>query len=102
MLAVMAESTRMHSKPSRKTSTPMFRMAAVELVPGFVGSGAPCAAMPCQSRTATTSEAPKAMAVLTPGVHGLGGASSMNALFSESEIVITLIEIKSQQGYVNN
>ena len=49
MLAVIAANTRMHSSPSRKTRTPMSRNATVGLVFGWVGSGAPCAVMPCHT-----------------------------------------------------
>ncbi len=57
MLAVIAASTRMHSRPSRKTSTPMSRNATVGLVLGRSGSGAPCSVTPCQTRIATTARA---------------------------------------------
>src|SRR5450755_3783822 len=54
MLAVMAEMTRMHSSPSRKTSTPISRMATPDDVCDSVGSGAPEATTPCQTSTAAT------------------------------------------------
>ena len=43
MLAMIAESTRMHSSPSRKTSTAISRHAGSDLVPGCSGSGVPWA-----------------------------------------------------------
>ena len=57
MLAVMAESTRIHSKPSRNTSTAMLSSAAVGLVFGAVGSGLPPDVMPCQTNTPATMSA---------------------------------------------
>src|SRR5207244_1759753 len=57
MLAVTAASTRMHSRPSRKTRMPMSRNATAGLVLGRIGSGAPCAATPCQTSIATTKRA---------------------------------------------
>ena len=54
MLAVIAASTRMHSRPSRNTRTPMSRNATVGLVFGCVGSGAPWATIPCHTITAAT------------------------------------------------
>ena len=53
----MAERTRTHSSPSRKTRTPMSINATVELVEGSVGSGVPWEAIPCQTRTAVTHTA---------------------------------------------
>ena len=57
MLAVIAESTRMHSSPSRKTSTAISRTATVLLVCGWVGSGAPFAVTACQINTPSTTAA---------------------------------------------
>src|SRR5436190_19187282 len=57
MLAVIAARTRMHSRPSRNTRTPMSRKATVGLVFGWVGSGAPLAATPCHMITAATQVA---------------------------------------------
>src|ERR1700722_4684932 len=57
MPAVIAASTKMHSSPSRNTSTPMSRIATVGLVWGVVGSGLPCAVMPCHTRMPTTRDA---------------------------------------------
>src|SRR6266480_6302368 len=53
-LAVIAESTRIHSSPSRNTRTPISMNATVELVPGCVGSGVPRAVNPCQMISAIT------------------------------------------------
>src|ERR1035438_9024597 len=52
MLAVSAERTRMHSRPSRNTRTAMSSVAAVRLVLGVNGWGAPPAVIACQTRTA--------------------------------------------------
>ena len=57
MLAVIAARTRMHSRPSRNTRTPMSRKATVGLVFGCVGSGAPLAVTPCHMITAATQVA---------------------------------------------
>jgi hypothetical protein len=57
MLAVMADSTKTHSKPSRKTSTVMSRTATVGLVCGVVGFGAPAAVAPCHINKPTTRTA---------------------------------------------
>ena len=57
MLAVTAANTRMHSSPSRKTSTPISRNATVALVFGRIGSGAPCSVRPCQMSTPATAAA---------------------------------------------
>src|SRR5271165_5881728 len=66
MLAVSAESTRMHSKPSRKTSTEMSRTATVLLVCGCVGSGAPLAVIPCQTSTPRTIAAARKRKIWNP------------------------------------
>src|SRR5439155_24556013 len=63
MLAVIAASTRIHSKPSRNTKTPMSRKATVGLVFGCVGSGAPCAVTPCHTIRTTTQAAARIMPV---------------------------------------
>src|SRR5271168_2771971 len=55
MLAVNAERTRMHSRPSRKTRTAMSSVADAALVRGRVGSGLPAAVIPCQTMTAATA-----------------------------------------------
>src|SRR5438477_12774113 len=57
MLAVIAARTRMHSRPSRNTRTPMSRKATVGLVFGCVGSGVPLAVTPCHMITAATQVA---------------------------------------------
>src|SRR5437868_1342969 len=57
MLAVIAASTKMHSRPSRNTRTPMSRKATVGLVFGCVGSGDPWAVTPCHTITAATQVA---------------------------------------------
>ncbi len=54
-LAVMAASTRMHSRPSRKTSTPMSMMATVALAWGAVGSGLPPATRLAQTAAAAST-----------------------------------------------
>src|SRR6266404_3350 len=58
MLAVIAASTRMHSRPSRNTRTPMSRKATVGLVFGCVGSGAPWAVTPCHTITSVLRPLP--------------------------------------------
>src|SRR6202140_4845445 len=63
MLAVIAASTRMHSRPSRKTRTPISRNATVGLVFGCVGSGAPWAANPCHTIIAITQIAAAQMPI---------------------------------------
>ncbi len=63
MLAVIAASTRMHSNPSRKTRTPMSRNATVGLVLGWVGSGAPCAVIPCHTIVPRTAIAATKMPI---------------------------------------
>src|SRR5213592_229335 len=63
MLAVIAASTRIHSRPSRNTKTPMSRKATVGLVFGCVGSGAPCAVTPCHMIRTTTQAAATIMPV---------------------------------------
>src|SRR5271163_1953139 len=55
MLAVRAERTRMHSRPSRNTRTAMSSVAEAELVRGAVGSGFPEAVNPCQTMIAATA-----------------------------------------------
>src|ERR1700719_649352 len=66
MLAVIAAKTRMHSRPSRKTRTPISNVATAALVCDCVGSGAPCAARPCQTMTATTPSAAMISTVRKP------------------------------------
>src|SRR3984893_2714071 len=66
MLAVIAERTRMHSSPSRKTSTAMSSMATVLLVCGCVGSGEPWAVTPCQINTPVTIAAATKRKILNP------------------------------------
>jgi hypothetical protein len=63
MLAVIAASTRMHSRPSRKTRTPISRNATVGLVFGCVGSGAPWAVNPCHTIIAITQIAATQMPI---------------------------------------
>src|ERR1700748_2379781 len=57
-LAVIAESTRMHSSPSRNTRTPMFRICAREPDPGARGFGLPAEASACQINSPITRNAP--------------------------------------------
>src|SRR5436190_2968961 len=54
MVAVIAARTRMHSKPSRKTSTPMSSAAALRPRCGARGSGLPAWLNACQIKTAAT------------------------------------------------
>src|ERR1017187_9647863 len=72
MPAVIAASTKMHSSPSRNTSTPMSRSATVGLVCGIIGSGLPCAATPCHTKIPTTSDAAIANMTLNAGRMALG------------------------------
>src|SRR5580704_17931787 len=58
MPAVTAASTRMHSKPSRKTRTPISRTAAVGYEWGARGSGFPLELNPSQISTAARANPP--------------------------------------------
>ena len=66
MLAVMAASTRMHSSPSRKTSTAMSSAFTVDGLPSEFGSGEPPDAMAVQMSTASTMKAPVQTAMRPP------------------------------------
>src|ERR1700724_2401249 len=59
MLAVIAESTRMHSSPSRNTRTPISKICAREPDPGARGFGLPAAVTPCQINAPITRNAPE-------------------------------------------
>src|SRR5580704_12735150 len=54
MVAVIAARTRTHSKPSRKTSTPMSSAAALKPKCGARGSGLPAWLNACQVKTVAT------------------------------------------------
>ena len=54
MLAVTAVRTRIHSKPSRKTSTPMSSAATLKPKCGTRGSGLPAWLIACQIMMAVT------------------------------------------------
>src|SRR5579862_4783611 len=92
MLAVMAESTKTHSKPSRKTRTAMSRTATVELVRGAVGSGAPAAVSPCQTsrpitRAAATNRADRNPRRAGPSANGAPARDGMPSSFMAKEEV---------------
>src|ERR1035437_7868214 len=72
MPAVIAASTKMHSSPSRNTSTPMSRSATVGLVWGIVGSGLPCAVTLCHTNIPTTRDTAIARMTLNAGRMALG------------------------------
>ena len=57
MVAVIAAKTRMHSKPSRKTSTLMSSVAALKPMCGARGSGFPAWLNACQIMRARTDRA---------------------------------------------
>ena len=66
MLAVMAASTRMHSSPSRKTSTAMSSALTVEGLSSDSGSGVPPEAIAVQTSTASTMATPVQTAIRPP------------------------------------
>src|SRR5579859_957132 len=75
MLAVIAESTRIHSNPSRRTSTPVSTIAAAGVRCDAVGSGFPDAVTPCQTRTPISKTPATLNRTRKPVRHGFFPAS---------------------------
>src|SRR5580698_10140457 len=94
MLAVSAERTRMHSRPSRNTSTAMSSVAETREEFGVVGSGLPEAVTPCQTKTAATASAERARSTGIPrqGLRTLfAGVAKIVAGVGEMLFTLTLM-----------